>query len=41
MKKDPMNPMTWNSDQWKDALIGAVLTSFLLGMVSVVTFIFH
>ena len=36
-----MNPMTWNLNQWTDALIGAVLTTFILGMVSVVTFIFH
>lgn len=41
MKKDPMNPMTWNFDQWKDALIGVVLTSFLFGTVLVVTSIFH
>ena len=41
MKQDPTNPMTWNISQWEDALLGVVFTTFILGMVAVVTFIFH
>jgi len=41
MKQDVLNPTSWNMSQWWNALLGVVLTSFVLGMVSVVTFFFH
>lgn len=41
MKDDVLNPLTWNLSQWYDALLGAALTCFILGTVSVVTYIFH
>ena len=39
MKQKEMNPMEWNKEQWKDALLGAVLTVFALSVVFVTSFI--
>lgn len=39
MKQDIFNPLTWNKEQWKDALLGAVLTVFALSVVFVTSFI--
>ena len=30
-EKDPLNPMTWDASQWKDAIIGGILSVFIFG----------
>ena len=37
MEQNPMNPVTWNKEQWKDAIIGVAVT--VLALVEVFTFI--
>ena len=41
MKQNVMNPFTWNKQQWKDALMGAVLTAVVFTEAIVVISIFH
>ena len=41
MKKDVMNPLTWNSDQWIDAFLGLIVGAFAFAMTMFVIIIFH
>ena len=40
MKQNEMNPITWNKEQWKDALIGVVLTTLVFAEVFFVVAVF-
>ena len=41
MKQDVLNPLTWNRDQWTDALLGAVLTFLAIAEVLFVIIVFQ
>ena len=41
MKKDVLNPLNWNLDQWYEALLSAMFTSFTLAITMTVIYIFH
>lgn len=39
-EKDPLNPMTWDASQWKDAVIGLVFSAFIFAFVLFIITIF-
>lgn len=39
-EKDPLNPMTWDASQWKDAVIGCCLSVFIFAFYYLVVTIF-
>lgn len=39
-EKDPLNPLTWETSQWRDAAYGLAVSAFVLAFYLTIAFIF-